>query len=307
MSTRNFVPRSNGEGGIGTSLKKWLNGYFNNISADTATIPALVNTPSGNIVSTTVQTAINELDSRVGANPSFRNKIINGKFSINHRNVSGTVVLSAGAYGHDRFKAGANGCTYTFSTANNVTTVTITAGSLIQIIEGNNLESGTYVLTWVGTAQGKIAGGSLSTSGVTGVVVGGTNTSIEFSTGTLTKVQFELGYIGTPFEQRQLEIELLLCYRYCRPIYISCGQAIATNGMNTIIPLVNPMYTTPSLSTTVGFNVTLANSTYTSATPSNISMFNNSLIIQMISITGLVAGNASYMIPPTGALLISEL
>ena len=75
-----------------------------------------------------------------------KNAIINGNFAVNQRAVSGTVTLAAGAYGHDRFKAGASGCTYTFATANNITTLTISAGSLIQVIEGNNLFTGTYTL-----------------------------------------------------------------------------------------------------------------------------------------------------------------
>lgn len=33
MATRNIVPRADGEGGIGTSLKKWLSGYFGTINA----------------------------------------------------------------------------------------------------------------------------------------------------------------------------------------------------------------------------------------------------------------------------------
>ena len=89
----------------------------------------------------------------------FKNRIINGTFGINQRVVSGTVTLTAGIYGHDRFKAGASGCTYTFATSANITTLTITAGSLIQVIEGVNLESATYTLSFSGTAQGKIGGG----------------------------------------------------------------------------------------------------------------------------------------------------
>ena len=69
----------------------------------------------------------------------FKNRIINGQLNINQRGVSGTVTLAAGAYGHDRFKGGASGCTYTFATSGNVTTLTISAGSLIQVIEGLNL------------------------------------------------------------------------------------------------------------------------------------------------------------------------
>jgi hypothetical protein len=143
-----------------------------------------------------------------------RNAIINGNFGINQRGVSGTVTLAAGAYGHDRWKAGASGCTYTFATSENVTTITISAGSLIQVVEGLNLLSGTHVLSWTGTAQGKIGAGSFDSSGVTGSVTGGTNLNIEFGTGTLSKVQLEAGDTATPFEHRSYGAELALCQRY---------------------------------------------------------------------------------------------
>ena len=35
MATKNIVPRANGEGGIGTSAKRWLNGFFKNVTVDT--------------------------------------------------------------------------------------------------------------------------------------------------------------------------------------------------------------------------------------------------------------------------------
>jgi hypothetical protein len=160
-----------------------------------------------------------------------KNAIINGNFAVNQRGVSGTVTLAAGAYGHDRFKAGASGCTYTFATANNITTLTISAGSLIQVIEGNNLFTGTYTLSWVGTAQGKIGGGSYASSGVTGTPAGGTNLNIEFNTGTLSLVQFEPGAIATPFERRPYGQELALCQRYFEKSY---AQATVP-GTNTTI------------------------------------------------------------------------
>lgn len=143
-----------------------------------------------------------------------RNKIINGCFRVNQRAVSGTVVLSAGEYGHDRFKAGASGCTYTFETSGNVTTLTITAGSLQQVIEGENLVSGPHVLSWSGTCQGKIGAGSYGPTGVTSTITGGEATTVEFGTGTLSLPQFEIGSVATPYEHRFGVVELSLCQRF---------------------------------------------------------------------------------------------
>jgi hypothetical protein len=142
------------------------------------------------------------------------NYIINGTFGINQRAVTGTVTLAAGVYGHDRWKAGASGCTYTFATAANSTTITISAGSLLQVIEGVSMQSGTHTLSWTGTATAKIGGGSYSASGVTGTVTGGTNMTIDFSTGTLSLVKFESGSTATDFEQISYSQELALCHRY---------------------------------------------------------------------------------------------
>lgn len=167
-----------------------------------------------------------------GGGIGTKNVIINGNFGINQRGVSGTVALAAGAYGHDRFKAGASGCTYTFATAANVTTLTITAGSLVQVIEGLNLQSGTYTMSWDGTAQGKINGGSYGASGITGSATGGANMSVEFSTGTLSLVQVEKGSTATPFEFRQYGTELQLCQRYYEKNY----DLTVAVGANNPIP-----------------------------------------------------------------------
>lgn len=163
---------------------------------------------------TNLRSHIAEQSGTEGTRPTARNRIINGNFAINQRGVSGTVTLAAGAYGHDRWKAGAGGCTYTFATVENVTTLTITAGSLQHVIEGSNLETGTYTLSWSGTAQGKIGAGAYAASGVTGSVTGGTNTTTEFGTGTLGKVQFESGSTATPFVFRDRASELAACQRY---------------------------------------------------------------------------------------------
>lgn len=145
----------------------------------------------------------------------YKNLIINGQFNINQRQKSGSVVLAAGAYGHDRWKAGASGCTYTFASSAGVTTITISAGSLQQVIEGINIRTDTHVLSWTGTAQGKIAGGSYGASGVTGSLTGGSDATVEFNTGTLTSVQVTPGTVAQAFINIGDIEELKLCQRYC--------------------------------------------------------------------------------------------
>ena len=154
----------------------------------------------------------------------MKNRIIDGGFIINQRGyVSGTS-LSAGTYAHDRWKAGSGGCTYTFTQgALGVnTTITITAGTLVQVIEGCNLaEGGTYVLSWTGTAQGRLNGGSYGASGsvvITGWTAG-TNLNVEFNTGTLGSVQLEKGSTATSFDYRPYGTELALCQRYYEKSY----------------------------------------------------------------------------------------
>jgi hypothetical protein len=171
--------------------------------------------------------------------PSFRNTLINGNFLVNQRAVSGTVTLAAGVYGHDRWKAGAAGCTYTFATVANVTTITITAGTLVQIIEGINLQSGAYTLGFNGTATARIDAGGYSLSPVSGTAVGGTNQSIECGTGTVSLVQYEPGSVRTSYENRLIGLELALCQRYCQklllePSVLLCDYYSASAGNQVI-------------------------------------------------------------------------
>jgi len=166
---------------------------------------------------------------------AFKNRIIDGGFTINQRGYTSGTSLSSGSYGHDRWKGGASGGTYTFtqgSTGVN-TTITITAGSIIQVIEGANLpEGGTYVLSWTGTAQGKIGSGSFGASGITGTITAGTNTNIEFNTGTCGNVQLEVGSTATSFDYRPYGTELALCQRY----FQTYGNAANT----TVMPICSP-------------------------------------------------------------------
>ncbi len=157
---------------------------------------------------------------------THRNRLINGNFSIKQdaTYASGAAVPSGG-YIHDQWKAGSGGGTATWATSGLDTTLTITAGTFLQIIESVFVEGGTYTLSWSGTAQARIDGGAYAASPIT--VTGktaATNITVEFGTGTVSKAQFEPGSTVTPFERR--DDELRRCQRY----YWVLGHNIALAG-----------------------------------------------------------------------------
>lgn len=161
-----------------------------------------------------------------------RNIVINGTFAINQRGYASGISLAAGAYAHDRWKAGAGGCTYTFTQAVPDTTITITAGTLVQAIDPQNVYATDVWLTWRGTAQVRVWQGSAgafvtgTTATVGGVVVNalrvtglsvGVPTNVEFAAGTVGLVQLEAALPNagpTRFERRFVGHETALCQRY---------------------------------------------------------------------------------------------
>lgn len=166
-------------------------------------------------------TAAQQKQARANAGTDDRNVLINPDFRVNQRGYGSGVAQGAGAYYHDRWKAGAGGATYTFAQSAGPTTITITAGSIMQVVEDKNVEGGTYVLSWAGTAKGRAgvnsatpAGGYANSPLVINGQNAGTAMSVEFNAGTLGKVKLELGAVPTPFVMRDITTEENLCFRY---------------------------------------------------------------------------------------------
>ena len=180
----------------------------------TAPTPGVTDNTTKLATTAYVTTADNALR-LVFANNTGRNRLHNGGFSINQRGYTSGTALAAGAYGHDRWKAGASGGTYTFTQSQPFTTITITAGSLQQIVEAPNVEGGTYTLSWTGTAQGRVNAGAYGASPVTvaGLAVN-TAITVEFNAGTLGTAQLEVGLVATPYAKRDPEDELARCQRF---------------------------------------------------------------------------------------------
>jgi hypothetical protein len=143
-----------------------------------------------------------------------RNVIINGNPLINQRNyVSGTATVTANQYTLDRWRVVVAGQSITWTTTDNIRTVTAPASGVEQVVEGHNLFTGNYTLSWTGTALAAI-NGVLVPNGGNVSLIGGTNVTVKFFLGTFSKVQLEPGTRATPFEQLSYSQTYQSCLRY---------------------------------------------------------------------------------------------
>lgn len=199
----------------------------------------------------------------------FRNEIINGNFMINQRGYTSGSNLASGSYGFDRWKSAFTNTSLTFTSAPQGQLVTISASGVIrQIVERANIVAGSYVLSWTGTATGRVynSGASAPSYAVSPVSVyldGTADVIVEFTpasgTATLGNVQLELGSRATPFEQRLNAIELALCQRYYYRVSLNAtnrafclGWADSSTVFVGTVPFPQIMRTRPTALETTG-------------------------------------------------------
>lgn len=171
----------------------------------------------------TVEDSLNSL--------AAQNLIINGNFAVNQRALTSPVTASANAQVHSCWKAGASGVTYSFATTAGVTTLTITSGTLVQVIDGNDIAAGDYTASWTGTATGRINGVAYGSAGsATATLPGGTNATLEIGTGTISRVNMVPGVVAQPYVRRKLADELALC-EFRLPTLSGSGSSNIATGM----------------------------------------------------------------------------
>jgi hypothetical protein len=229
---------------------------------------------------------------------SFRNKIINGNFSINQRvYVSGTATIAADQYTLDRWRVATSGQNLTFSGSGTGNIVTAPAGGIEQVIESLNIEGGTYTLSWTGTATGAVNGTAVSNGGQV-TLTANTNATIKFSSGTVSQVQLESGSVATPFENRPIGTELALCQRYYESWTNTSGvgQNVVTAygiGGNNAVAHTYSFQTAKRATPTVSIsNVSYANATFQLVAPTttNFTLQLASTSASMAQCSALVGG-----------------
>lgn len=189
----------------------------------------------------------------------FANVLRNPSFLINQRAFSsGGTASGANEYALDRWRIINSGEALSWSDSGGVRTVTVPTNGIEQIIEGALLESGTYTISWTGTATCTV-GGVSKTSGDTFSVTAGTNVSVKFFNGTVSKPVVNLGSEAEAWIKRPDDIELTLCKRYYQIVdanayfyNISSSSRITTNVNFAVEMRAAPTATYVSGSGTLG-------------------------------------------------------
>jgi hypothetical protein len=239
------------------------------------------------------------------------NILINPDFRINQRGYVATATLSAGTYGHDRWKAGASGGDYTFSQVASDTPILIASGkTLIQVVEDKNVAGGSYVLSWGGTAQARVGVNTATPSGsyasspilITGQTAG-TVMSVEFnSAGILGTPKLESGTVATPFVMRSYAAELADCKRYCERIssvdnnFKQFAVAVDTSTISAyVLPICSEKRAIPTVTMSAASTFTIHDSaiTGTSISSSQPTRFGVRLTLTVAS--GATSGYASLL------------
>lgn len=243
-----------------------------------------------------------------------RNRIINGQGRINQRAyVSGTATVGANQYTLDRWRVVTSGQSLTFTGTNAGRTMTAPAGGCEQVIEGANIEGGTYVINWTGTATCTVDG-TPRAKGATFALTANTNATIRMIGGTFTDVQVELGTVPTTFERLPFGQELEDCLRYYFQISgtnqpIGSGFARTTTNFITTLQLPVPMRVAPALSTsnTAGhFNASAGGTDVGAPTLSLVAANTTSAAVSLVPASGTVTvGDGGYLITNSAAAFVA--
>lgn len=145
----------------------------------------------------------------------LRNLLYNARFLVNQRVFQNSSTgLPNHYYVKDRWKTNGDvGMSTNYSFSGSVLSITgnHSTSRIEQVIPADSFPvSGDYVLNWAGTAPATVDGNPVS-KGVPFELAAGMNHTVSFYQGTVSYPQLERGTASTPFEERDPELELLLC------------------------------------------------------------------------------------------------
>jgi hypothetical protein len=157
----------------------------------------------------------------------FRNLLHNARFLMNTRYCASPYTATAGyQYTLDRWRICAQGETVSWASKGNGTywEITCPASGWETVIDNVDVQGGTYVFSWQGTATCNVGfggvGHAIAKNGTLDIPAGTSAIRVQFFSGTLSLPQMELGTIPTVFEWIPYMVEASRCGAYARVITI---------------------------------------------------------------------------------------
>lgn len=192
------------------------------------------------------------LELYAGINQSSSNKLINSSFLVNYAQIADSGTLAANGFWREGWLAGPSGCTYSYSSASGI--LTITAGTMIQIVDGvtEGISSGTHAINWEGTSPATVAG-TARAKGDTFTLANRQVFTVSFGVGTMHQPQIVMGENVSAYTQPSLTMERMRCQPYFWRSPLMDSGALATNTANwfgsiVFVPPLN-MRGTPIMTT----------------------------------------------------------
>lgn len=166
-----------------------------------------------------------------GISPESPNKIINSSFLVNYVAAPNSGTLAANGFWREGWLAGPGGCTYSFSESTRI--LTISSGTMIQIVDGvtEGIGDGVHCITWEGTSSATVAG-TARAKGATFSLFNGQIFTISFGAGTVSKVQLVIGNSVNSYLQPSLTSERMRCQPYFWRSALMDSGALSTNTAN---------------------------------------------------------------------------
>ena len=196
------------------------------------------------------------------------NLLLNDNFKINQRGyMNGTPTTAFDEYTLDRWQVIVLGQSLSLTGSGGVRTATAPAGGFRQLVESDNMPTGTYVIDWEGTAT-CFVDGVQRFKGVAFSHTGGSDVNVSFFTGTVSKPKLERSGSPTPWIPRSIAEDLALCQRYFQAWGAGAiGLEETTTTFSLSGQLRPPMHATPTatlISTSINTRVVVTDRTLTS-------------------------------------------
>ena len=153
MATKNVVPRADSEGGIGTALKRWLNGFFRHLTvSDDATVGGAITAGSATVNGALAAGSLTADSATIDGTLTVGDTTVDGELTASSATVSGTLNVGSATISGALTADSLNVDSVAIDGANAFTTdvVTYNAADVIDISGSSDVTSVSGIINVIG-------------------------------------------------------------------------------------------------------------------------------------------------------------